>query len=776
MARLRKQRHMNTILRHHEGIMEEPGENNFNSERSTAMSGIRRKRYVSFLLALILTAAMCMPTVQVSADSELVVNRSEKILYLGGSDISGTEAVYDFYIRNKPSNYGELYQFRWTSIRNRVATVDSKGLTTAVSTGTTTITCTITDRATGEVVSVSSAEVTVKQNAGAVEITNYPEDRTVYAGDTIDFNRNMTPKTGIGKATDKTRWVLTDNTAGAEVDLSNGEVVAAHAGSYTITAYTYQSSLYPIEVGEDGEYTNYTSVSEPVTITVMEKEPTPTPALTDNPTPTPAPVIPTQVPTSTPVPVTPTQVPTPTPVPVTPTQAPSGTLERYVLDAGTSNDTNRYLSRAWTGISGVSQFVSLDGSYCVADDKGDVITVYKTDGMKILDSVNITKEMPLYGSCAEGPDGSLYVVLGETDTEGSGTAEVMFVGKYDWNGKLLDFVTYIGNETSDAFPWLDDNDFATQIPFDAANCNIAFGNGVMAVYYGREMYSGHQGSHALMIHYEDMSKASEYEIPYASHSFDQKVILTADGAFLFADLGDAFDRGICITKAAPGEEKAEAVPFHFAQSSTHHYNHIFAELGGIADVGIGYLIAGSSEETLATQLPTQEAYIRLNETTYSYAYYNDARNLYVQVLKTDFENWTGAEMFALDGETRVCDSTGGSSTYLTGDEVDYGVRWLTDYELPYTVVNPQLVETENGFLYFYELHEYGQLGSWVGYEGFEYDSTWVIPLDGTGSPISEPVLVGNCRLNCSSDPVISDGAVYWTVNEGNQLVIYRYIY
>lgn len=754
------------------------------------MSGIRRKQYVSFLLALILTAAMCMPAVQVSADSELVVNRSEKILYLGGSDISGTEAVYDFYIRNKPSNYGELYQFRWTSVRNRVATVDSKGLTTAVSTGTTTITCTITDRATGEVVSVSSAEVTVKQNASAVEITNYPEDRTVYAGDTIDFNRNMTPKTGIGKATDKTRWVLTDNTAGAEVDLSNGEVVAARAGSYTITAYTYQSSSYPIEIGEDGEYTNYTAVSEPVTITVLEKEPTPTPALTDNPTPTPAPVIPTQAPTPIPVPVTPTQAPTPTPTPVTPTQAPtttpapspaptqapSGTLERYVLDAGTSNDTNRYLSRAWTGISGVSQFVSLDGSYCVVDDKGDVITVYKTDGTKILASIDITKEMPLYGSCAEGPDGSLYVVLGETDTEGSGTAEVMFVGKYDWNGKLLDSVTYIGNETSDAFPWLDDNDFATQIPFDAANCNIAFGNGVMAVYYGREMYSGHQGSHALMIHYEDMSKASEYEIPYASHSFDQKVIPTADGAFLFADLGDAFDRGICITKAAPGEEKAEAVPFHFAQSSTHHYNYIFAELGGIADVGIGYLIAGSSEETLATQLPTQEAYIRLNATTYSYAYYNDARNLYVQVLKTDFENWTGAEMFALDGETRVCDSTGGSSTYLTGDEVDYGVRWLTDYELPYTVVNPQLVETENGFLYFYELHEYGQLGSWVGYEGFEYDSTWVIPLDGTGSPLSEPVLVGSCRLNCSSDPVISDGAVYWTVNEGNQLVIYRYIY
>ncbi len=299
------------------------------------MSGIRR--YGSFLLALILTVALCMPAVQVSAESDMVINRAEKILYLGDSEISGTEAVYDFYIRNKPSNYRELYRFKWTSVRNRVATVDSKGLTTAVSTGTTTITCTITDRETGEVVSVSSAEVTVKQSASAVEITNYPEDRTVYAGETINFNRSMTPKTGIGKATDKTRWVLTDNTAGAEVDLSNGKVVAAHAGSYTITAYTYQSSLYPIEIGEDGEYTNYTSVSEPVTITVLEKEPTPTPTPTYSPTPTPVPVIPTQapvptpVPTATPIPVptaTPTPVPTATPTPVptaTPTPVPTAT-------------------------------------------------------------------------------------------------------------------------------------------------------------------------------------------------------------------------------------------------------------------------------------------------------------------------------------------------------------------------------------------------------------------------------------------------------------------
>lgn len=286
----------------------------------------RFKARAAGILALILVFAVSAPAAYAAAEdpaeqSEMYMNRADKILYLGESDISGTRAVYDFYIKNKPSNYSELYRFKWTSVRNRVATVDSKGLTTAVSTGTTTITCTITDKRTGEVVARTSAFVRVKQNADAVEITNYPKDRTVYVGDTINFNRNMSPKTDTGKATDKTRWVLTDNTAEAVVDLSNGKVTAQKAGSYTITAYTYQSSLYPLTMTEDGEYENYTAVSEPVTITVLEKDPDPLP------TPTPSPEepgysYPTPVPTQ--APSRPSD-PTPTPVPVGP-ESPDDTV------------------------------------------------------------------------------------------------------------------------------------------------------------------------------------------------------------------------------------------------------------------------------------------------------------------------------------------------------------------------------------------------------------------------------------------------------------------
>ena len=241
----------------------------------------------AFVLAFAMVLTSLTPAAGASAaasDSDMEINLSSKILYIGESDISGTKDEYDFYIKNKPSNYNSLYKFEWTSSDTDVATVNGSGLTKAVTTGTTTIRCRITDKKTGEVVSNTTSKVTVKTNASAVSIYNYPEDRTAEVGEVIDFNRRMTPKTGVGTATDKTRWVLSDNTAGATVTQSNGKVTATRAGSYTITAYTYQSSSYPLELDEEGNYTNYTAVSSPVTITVVDETPDPTPT----PTPTPA--------------------------------------------------------------------------------------------------------------------------------------------------------------------------------------------------------------------------------------------------------------------------------------------------------------------------------------------------------------------------------------------------------------------------------------------------------------------------------------------------------
>ncbi|MBO5199043.1 MAG: Ig-like domain-containing protein [Lachnospiraceae bacterium] len=240
---------------------------------------------LAFVMAIALVLTSLAPAASASAAaSDMKINVSSKNLYLGESEISDTAAEYDFYIKNKPSNYKKLYSFTWTSSNTKVATVDNAGLTKAVTTGTATITCTITSKETGKVVAQPTTKVTVKQNAKAVTIYNYPDDQTAEVGETVDFNRKMTPKTGKGSATDKTKWILTDNTAGAKVTQSNGKVTTTKAGSYTITAYTYQSASYPLEKDDDGNYINYTSKSEPVTITVVDPDaaptPTPTPAAT----------------------------------------------------------------------------------------------------------------------------------------------------------------------------------------------------------------------------------------------------------------------------------------------------------------------------------------------------------------------------------------------------------------------------------------------------------------------------------------------------------------
>ena len=232
----------------------------------------RARRIGSFFLVLMLLISGLIPAQPVRAKADMKIDSASRILYLGGSDISGTADEYDFYIKNKPSDYKKLYTFTWTSSKKKVATVNSAGLVKAIGTGKTTITCTITLKETGETVLETSAAVTVKQNAKAVKISGYPEDKTAVVGETVDFSRKMTPKTGKSTATDKTKWVLTNNTADARVTQSNGKVKASQPGSYTITAYTYQSASYPLTEEENGEYTGYTAVSNSITITVIDQE------------------------------------------------------------------------------------------------------------------------------------------------------------------------------------------------------------------------------------------------------------------------------------------------------------------------------------------------------------------------------------------------------------------------------------------------------------------------------------------------------------------------
>jgi len=241
-------------------------------------------RSFSKKLAFVLAAAMVFtsfaPAAKAEAAKEMVINKSSQILYVTDGDGindaaqvgggKGNVSEYDFYVKNKPSDWKKTLKFEWSSSDEDVATVNQSGLTTAVGVGKATISCKITDKA-GDVVTTSKVKVTVKANAAEVKIKNASKiSGTVLelkdGKATLDLDRimsdaagNETTKRGT-YVTDYTEWLYEPKT-GVEVSQSNGVFTFTAAGEYKLSCRTYQSS----------KYTKTTAESEQVVVTVVDK-------------------------------------------------------------------------------------------------------------------------------------------------------------------------------------------------------------------------------------------------------------------------------------------------------------------------------------------------------------------------------------------------------------------------------------------------------------------------------------------------------------------------
>lgn len=235
---------------------------------------------LAFALAAAMVVTVVTPAAQAKAADDFTLNRTEQTLYVNkgvndkgvvGGGLYGNVQTYDFNLKNKPSDWKD-YGYKWTSSDAKVATVASGGITTAVGVGTATISCVITDKATGEIATTLKAKVTVKANAKEVIISNAAQydDQTVEVGDVVDLNRTLVDENGKkssskGKyVTDLTKWVA-EPSKGVEINQSNGQYTfteEAVAGDYKLYCYTYQSS----------KYTNRTAESEPVTVTLQKEK------------------------------------------------------------------------------------------------------------------------------------------------------------------------------------------------------------------------------------------------------------------------------------------------------------------------------------------------------------------------------------------------------------------------------------------------------------------------------------------------------------------------
>lgn len=401
----------------------------------------------------------------------------------------------------------------------------------------------------------------------------------------------------------------------------------------------------------------------------------------------------------------------------------------------------------WEGVSSVSQFLDENGNYCFACDSSKSVTIVKTKNGKLLKKrITLKKQKPLFGGVACDSSGNYYLVGGNANKSSDHTESTIFISKYDSKGTHIK--TIGDNGSSSLGDWYS-QDFYTQTPFDAGNCDIAVNGDYLAVHYARHMYSGHQSNSAFVINMKTMKKVKLNDI-YSSHSFAQRTLPYGNG-FIFASEGDCYSRAFTVSMVADpvSGENTNSDIFHFwvKKNALNNWdmqamNNNFAHMGGLVKAGENTAaLVGTSAKSLSSKAASEkeQLFIQIFDPS------KDLSQPSAYVTSEKRSGYSGA-----NGDEKV---------------TDYGVKWLTGYSGKYTITHPQAAADENGNIaILYELEK-----------SEKYQGVYYMVLDSEGKIIKKKTRYSaTARLNPCEMPVCSGGTVYWTGNKtkGNKMYVY----
>jgi hypothetical protein len=421
------------------------------------------------------------------------------------------------------------------------------------------------------------------------------------------------------------------------------------------------------------------------------------------------------------------------------------TQDRRTVDYGirdsVDNTGNLYISY-WGQLPSVLTFVNSGGSVTVCSSSGDVITIYGGDGsvtvtipieerktthiyeydssLKEQKTLQFQNEFDQLGAFTKDDEGNYYFFYAENTADKN--KENMAVVKYGREGEKIK--TYMLNSFA-----LNSFD-GVKIPFEAGTCRLEISGSMLAVYFGRKMFGGHQAAYGFVLDkntFERIDKGYAYYyrdgtypkdnnlLPFTGHSFNQ-FVLPIDNGFVFADHGDAYPRAFTFGKFQNGSETKRKNAFVFP--GARGLNATYAEMGGLAKTPAGYIFAGAYGNGI-----------------------NAPRNLFV---------------LTIDEELNKCSAP----IYLTKYTKENGHAG-----------HPKIAALDEGrFLLLWEVFRFStQSANTIGSGTTGYLSTWMLVIDENGKALSEPRELKGIRLNMNDTLRYNphNGKVYWAINDSS---------
>ncbi len=436
-------------------------------------------------------------------------------------------------------------------------------------------------------------------------------------------------------------------------------------------------------------------------------------------------------------------------------------------------------------VSSYYEFFDKDGNYNVlfeikSDSKNLGWAKFDSD-LNLISEITIPRYLDLFGN-AIYDDNYLYVAYGANDydtflqsSSNFATSVTMEIVKYNMTGNVVKTLEVKGLDTSYYYNKQNTSKtfiaYGTRFPFNAGNCDLAVSkNGVLRVHYARQMYNGHQSSFSIYVdinNFTQLNKSSDMTINHQyhflnnsamiSHSLDQRVIATSDGMFLSVDKSDGTpERGFVFQKSYLYNNVynlSTMTTFHFRESTDetgNTYNYTMADLGNIIEVDDGYLLIASSEKTLS-----------LN---YAADIDNESRNIFIQKLDKDFENKTAATLQKFSTPLRKSEKNRtsvqnvGSLMHEDEEIVDYGVKWLTNYNSDFTVLEVRGVLLDDGRIaLLWAEAPFSTSGHAVDDIKYYYEI-----IDSNGNVLQSPLEIETAQLTSLIHYNTKDHYIYWT--------------